>query len=473
MTNRCRREQLVVVGDALLDRDVDGHVERLSPDAPIPVVDQSDVTVRPVGAALAAAMLARDGQDVTLVTALSDDGPADELAAALAGVGVELVDLGLDGPTPEKVRIRADGRTLLRVDRGPSGPGKVGRAGASARAAIEWAGAVLVADYGRGIAAEPGVRKALSALAEKVPIVWDPHPRGSQPVAGVMLATPNAAEVGHWAPDGRGSGIPALSERAACLADRWGARNLCVTRGSAGALLVRQEGAPFVVPAARVSGGDPCGAGDRFASAAAGALAAGASPEDAVAAAVARASDFVATGGAAGWLAAMPSPGASDGPVPAPGKAIGAPALVDRARAAGRTVVATGGCFDLLHAGHVATLEAARALGDHLVVCLNSDASVRRLKGSGRPLVAEAERAALLLALHCVDAVEIFDEDSPEAVLDRLRPAIWAKGGDYAGVDLPEAPVLERWGGQAVVLPYLADRSTTRLIEEAGIRAAG
>jgi rfaE bifunctional protein nucleotidyltransferase chain/domain len=135
-------------------------------------------------------------------------------------------------------------------------------------------------------------------------------------------------------------------------------------------------------------------------------------------------------------------------------------------RTQGGTVVATGGCFDLLHAGHVATLRAARSLGDCLVVCLNSDRSVRRLKGADRPLVAEADRAAVLAALGCVDAVVVFDEPTPEAVLDRLRPDVFAKGGDYALSDLPEAALLASWGGQAVVLPYLPGRSTTNLMKE-------
>jgi len=131
-------------------------------------------------------------------------------------------------------------------------------------------------------------------------------------------------------------------------------------------------------------------------------------------------------------------------------------------------VVATGGCFDLLHAGHVSTLEAARSLGDCLVVLLNSDASVRRLKGPDRPLVAQADRAAVLLALACVDAVVVFDEDTPEAVLERVRPHVFAKGGDYAVGDLPEAAAMARWGGQVVILPYLEGRSTTSLLSQAG-----
>jgi rfaE bifunctional protein nucleotidyltransferase chain/domain len=133
--------------------------------------------------------------------------------------------------------------------------------------------------------------------------------------------------------------------------------------------------------------------------------------------------------------------------------------------------VATGGCFDLLHAGHVHTLQAARALGDCLLVCLNSDASVRRHKGPGRPIVGEHDRAAVLMALGCVDAVELFDEDTPVAALRRLRPDVWAKGGDYTVAELPEARVLADWGGRALVLPFVEGRSTTRLIEEVSLRA--
>ncbi|HEY0699002.1 MAG TPA: adenylyltransferase/cytidyltransferase family protein, partial [Micromonospora sp.] len=134
--------------------------------------------------------------------------------------------------------------------------------------------------------------------------------------------------------------------------------------------------------------------------------------------------------------------------------------------------VATGGCFDLLHAGHVATLEAARQLGDCLIVCLNSDASVTGLKGPDRPLVPEADRSRLLAALGCVDAVVVFDEPTPHATLCWLRPDIWVKGGDYdtGGGDeprLPEAAVVARWGGQTVVVPYLDGRSTTGMIAAA------
>jgi len=245
--------------------------------------------------------------------------------------------------------------------------------------------------------------------------------------------------------------------RARVLRERWAAVNVCVTLGAGGALLVGANGPALAVPAPRVPVADPCGAGDCFAATAAGRLAAGALPSEAVRAAVAAASAFVAAGGAAGRGARDPHPPAETG----------ARELAARVRSQGGTVVATGGCFDLLHAGHVRALEAARALGDCLIVCLNSDASVRRVKGPDRPLVPQDERAGVLAALRCVDAVTVFDEDDPRAVLRELRPHVWAKGGDYAIAELPEAATLTEWGGRAVVVPYVAGRSTTGLIEAA------
>ncbi len=489
---------LVVVGDGLLDLDLEGRVERLSPEAPVPVVDDPSEHARPGGAGLAATLAAADRErPVRLVTALADDDAADELRALLLAAGVEVVELGLEGATPEKTRVRGGGRTLVRIDRGGEGGSVAARspALAGALAAISQAAAVLVSDYGRGVAAVPELRAALEELPAQVPVVWDPHPRGPEPVAGTLLVTPNVDEAAHFVDaEGKGeandpepdAGTDALAtRRGAALARRWRAGYVCITRGTRGALMAGADGPPLVVPApARSEATDTCGAGDRFASRAAMVLAGGGLPSAAVVEAVRAASEFVAGGGAAGVLLGPPAGtsarDASLGPrgeaLRARGDRVGEHAALElaaRVREAGGTVVATGGCFDLLHAGHVSVLRAARALGDCLVVLLNSDASVRRLKGPDRPLVEQVDRAAVLAALDAVDAVLVFDEDTPEAALERLRPDVFAKGGDYAGRELPEATVLERHGGQAVVLPYVAGRSTTRIIEEVALRGAG
>jgi rfaE bifunctional protein nucleotidyltransferase chain/domain/rfaE bifunctional protein kinase chain/domain len=438
--------RLVVIGDALLDRDLDGRAERLAPDAPVPVVDAIEAHPRPGGAGLAACLAAADGHDVTLVCALGDDAAGRELQALLHDAGVTVIDLGLRGATPEKVRVRVGGRALVRLDHGGEA------AGCGPLAALPGADAVLVSDYGRGVASLQPLRRALRARADGTPLVWDPHPRGAEPVPAATVVTPSHAEAVAF--DGRRPAADA--DRATRLARRWLAEHVCITRGERGAVVGRADGEAWAVPAQPVAG-DPCGAGDRFAARLATALAGGADVADAVRNAVRCASEFVAADGARQLEPPRAAPDAAE--------------VARRVRAAGGRLVATGGCFDLLHAGHLQLLESARGLGDALVVLINDDESVTRLKGPSRPLVTATERAALLAALRCVDAVLVFSEDDPCAALERLRPDVWVKGGDYRLGELPEAAIVERWGGEVALLPYLEDRSTTRLLKEASLRA--
>ncbi|MFC4105982.1 PfkB family carbohydrate kinase [Micromonospora zhanjiangensis] len=467
----------MVVGDTLLDRDVEGVVNRLCPDSPVPVLDELDGTDRPGGAGLAALFAVDQGFDVALVTALADDAGGARLSNLLTAAGVQVFALPLPGATPEKVRLRTRGRVLLRHDRGGAA-GPPGEPGDAVLELLADAAAVLVSDYGRGIAQQPTLRAALAAGS--APIVWDPHPRGPAPVPGVRLVTPNEVEAHDLAATGPGGSRLVMASRAAQeLRERWLAGAVAVTLGADGALLCHAGATPLVVRPPAGADGDACGAGDRFAVAATVALAERQLVSEAVQRAVVEASDYVAAGGVATAVPATPVPTAARTSVPTvpAGRAdrIGpdaAGAVVARVRAAGGTVVATGGCFDLLHAGHLATLEAASRLGDCLVVCLNSDASVTGLKGPDRPLVGQADRCRLLAALNCVDAVVVFDEATPHAVLSWLRPDVWVKGGDYgsgAGDEsaLPEAEILRRWGGQTVVVPYLDGRSTSSMIAAA------
>ncbi|WSN13338.1 PfkB family carbohydrate kinase [Micromonospora sp. NBC_01699] len=461
--------RLVVIGDTLLDRDVEGVVNRLCPDSPVPVLDESTHVDRPGGAGLAALFAVGQGFEVALVTALADDAGGARLSSLLTAAGVHVYALPLPGATPEKIRLRTRGRVLLRLDRG----GAAGPPGEPSEAVLELlagAAAILVSDYGRGVAAQPTLRAALAAAT--APVVWDPHPRGPAAVPGVRLACPNEVEVRELAGGTPGaSRLITASRGANGLRQRWRVGAVAVTLGGDGALLCHAGSTPLVVPSPTSADGDTCGAGDRFAAAATVALARGALVSEAVQQAVGEASAYVAGGGVA---AAVPAPVAEPVSIPVAdgGPRIGAAAagaLVAEVRAAGGTVVATGGCFDLLHAGHLATLEAARRLGDCLVVCLNSDASVAGLKGPDRPLVPQYDRGRLLAALGCVDAVVIFDESTPHASLSWLRPDVWVKGGDYGTgggdePDLPEAEIVHRWGGHTVVVPYLDGRSTTGMI---------
>lgn len=482
------RRQLVVLGDTLLDRDVEGVVTRLCPDSPVPVLDELSSVDRPGGAGLAVLFAAGRGFEVALVTALADDAAGARLSSLLTAAGVQVYALPLAGATPQKIRLRTRGRVLLRHDRGgPAGP-----PGEPTEAVLDLladAAAILVSDYGRGVARQPALRAAL--MATRAPVVWDPHPRGPAAVPGVRLATPNEVEVRDLTGGATGGARMAAAARGAQgLRQQWRAGAVAVTLGGDGALLCHAGARPLVVPAPASAEGDTCGAGDWFAVAASVALAEGALVSEAVQRAVAEASAYVAGGGVG---TAVPAPQVVPAAVPASGTAptgrstvvvtdgaarIGVRAVgevVARVRAAGGTVVATGGCFDLLHAGHLATLEAARRLGDCLVVCLNSDTSVADLKGPERPVVAQADRGRLLAALGCVDAVVIFEESTPNAVLSWLRPDVWVKGGDYGTgggdePDLPEAEILQRWGGQTVVVPYLDGRSTSGMIAAARSR---
>ncbi|HEX7096196.1 MAG TPA: PfkB family carbohydrate kinase [Acidimicrobiales bacterium] len=458
--------RVVVVGDAILDRDVAGSVTRVAPDAPAPVVDFDTTVARPGGAALAAVLAARHGVEVVLVAGIGSDGDGRELRELVESAGVHVVALALEGPTPTKTRVRCGDHTLVRLDR-PTVPGAIGCPDSAARAALAQCDGVLVSDYGRGATAHPGVRELLAGDPVHAPVVWDPHPRGAPPTRGVRLLTPNEDEARRMAGAER---LDAIEAGVALLA-RFGVGGVAVTTGASGAVLVLPHGPPLVVPARAVAG-DTCGAGDAFAAAAVVALAREAALDTAVDRAVRAATAFVAAGGASRWATAdgrhAVDSGGDDRRDPS---RAGVLARADEVRRRGGRIVATSGCFDLLHAGHVGMLDAARALGDHLVVLLNSDASARRLKGEGRPLQRAADRAAVLRGLKAVDDVLEFDEDTPVDALRVLRPHVFVKGGDYAYRDIPESAVMRSLGGRVVVVPYVTGRSTSALIRVARERS--
>ncbi|WP_375386946.1 PfkB family carbohydrate kinase [uncultured Amnibacterium sp.] len=442
---------VTVVGDLLLDVDVEGDVERIAPYAPVPVVEVASETKRAGGAGLVATLLARDGHRVTLVTARAEDARAAELPPLLDGIA--LVAGRSPSPTVVKTRLRSREQPIVRIDEG-SGTPEPPVVTPEMLTAVAEAELVVVADYGRRLLEDPALRAAVAEAAQRVPVVWDPHAKGAQPVPGVIV-TPNLGEARVFS-GVEGSGVPFADEAALHLLRSWGVAAVVVTMGGRGALLrTSATGLPLVAAAPLVRDADVNGAGDRFASALATALGRG----DATGAALQHAVDTTARYLEDGGVAALEAAPATQ----LPGPDHDALAVVERVRAAGGTVVATGGVFDLIHAGHARTLSAARALGDCLIVLLNSDDSVRRLKGPERPLMTAADRVDLLSALGVVDGVVVFGEDTPVDAIRRVRPDIWVKGGDYAAEDLPEAAVITEWGGRAVTVPFFPGRSTTRL----------
>ena len=442
---------VVVVGDALLDVDLRGESHRRCPEAAAPVLDEPMSWFRPGGAALAACLLHEyDGTDVVLVTALGHDSAAKELAGSLGG-GVALVALALRERTPTKTRVQTGGTTITRVDEGCE-PISCEADGTDVRRILRGAAAVLVSDYGLGLTHQDTIREALSEAAERVPVVWDPHPRGAPPIPGVRLVTPNEneARVG----EDQGSG----TRRARRLTDLWRVRAVTITLGEEGATWYDNEGESGRSWVESVIGsGDTCGAGDAFASACTAELARGADTASVVDVGTRAAASFVADGAAGAY--AKPR-GVREPSV----NVLVSPPAVERARSRGERVVATGGCFDVLHAGHVDLLHRARALGDHLIVLINSDASVEALKGPGRPVVPGFDRARVVAALACVDTVVLFDDLTPVETLARIRPDVWVKGGDYDPEELPETAVVRGAGGEVVTMPLLTGRSTSGLI---------
>jgi rfaE bifunctional protein nucleotidyltransferase chain/domain len=282
-------------------------------------------------------------------------------------------------------------------------------------------------------------------------------------VPGARAVLPNVAEAARALSTTPARTVHEASRQARELVRAWQVRSVALTRAAAGAVLAGGGGV-VVVPAPVTADADACGAGDRFAAAVTAALAQGALPSEAVAAAVGAASRFVTGGG----VHAYTDTDTDTGDAPRSTERHADPrALAADVRGGGGTVVATGGCFDILHPGHIATLNAARAMGDCLVVCINSDDSVRARKGPERPVQSLADRTEVLLGLAAVDGVLAFDEATPERVLAQLRPDVWVKGGDYAADELPETPLVRSWGGEVVTVPYLPERSTSRLLRKA------
>lgn len=449
---------ITVVGDSFLDVDVEGSVGRIVPDAPVPVFDQVRERPRPGGAGLAAALAVGGGLPVCLVTAIADDGPGRLLSELIQSLGIRLINVGLEGATGEKIRFQASGQRVMRLDRG-TGKKVIGPCTSEALTAISESDAILASDYGQGMLADPEIRRVLGTYAKTSPLIWDPHPRGVDPVVGALCVTPNKDEVLKSASESISLDVEEMGPVVRCARNAlkgWGVQSVCVTLGSKGAVYCdSSDGLPMVFPAPMIHAGDTCGAGDKFASELTLSIANAGSLEKAIGTAVLAASEFVANGAATNYLPDLPGQIAT---------ASDPLQIVKEARLAGQRIVAVGGCFDVIHAGHLQLLRSAKSLGDCLVVLMNSDESVRRLKGSDRPIVGQHAREQTLLALDMVDAVAVFDEDTPIEILRRLEPDLFVKGGDYAGTRIPESYVVEEFGGTCVSVPHVGGWSTSSIV---------
>lgn len=481
--HRLAGRRLVVLGDMVADEHLIGRPARPSREAPIMVLELQQRLVLPGGASNLAHNARALGAEVCVCGVIGDDEAGRALRARLDAEGIDTAGLVVSSgrPTSTKTRIWAGGaqqqvqQQVARIDH-------VDRSeiDAPAKAAIlavlqqrlPEADALLISDYENGVIAQDIIAAALSlARQHGVLVTVDSH-GDLYRFRGATVATPNQPEA--EATTGiRICDEPSLREAGRRLLEGMDARLVLITRGSDGMSLFERNGREVHLPAWHLEDvRDPTGAGDTVAAVFTLALVSGAEPYEAAYLANVAAGLVVRKLGAATTtrdelrqaLVAGPRNGRA---ARTRGKVLPRHALAERLRqlrAAGFRIVLTNGCFDILHAGHVAYLQQARELGDVLVVGLNSDASVRALKGPERPVTDELSRAAIIAALECVDYVTIFDEPTASALLEELRPDVYVKGGDYSLETLPEAPVAQRLGCEVRFIPLVEGVSTTALL---------
>ncbi len=463
---------VVVIGDVMLDRYYEGSVDRISPEAPVPILHVADCFERPGGAANVALNLASLGVQVTLVGLVGKDADAARLETLLGegGVACRFI-VSQTARTIVKVRALSRRQQVLRLDFEDSFANEPHDALAAVVASLlPAASLIILSDYGKGSLTEAAALITASRAAG-VPVLVDPKGLDFSKYAGATLITPNLSEFTAVA------GVPAdeadFAARAQAMRAELGLDHLLVTRGEQGMTLCSGAGEPYSVAADAREVYDVTGAGDTVIATLAGALASGVPVRRAVDLANVAAGLVVARKGtasvqAADILARMREQAASveDDPI----------AAIAAAQRAGEVIVMTNGCFDILHAGHVAYLQQARQMGQRLVVAVNSDASVRRLKGAGRPINPIEDRMAVLSALRCVDWVLAFDgsaapdggrEDTPRDLIAQVAPDILVKGGDYSVATIVGADAVLARGGRVEVLPLLPGRSTSHIAQRA------
>jgi D-beta-D-heptose 7-phosphate kinase / D-beta-D-heptose 1-phosphate adenosyltransferase len=478
LLERIAGKRILVLGEAMLDVYLEGETTRLSREAPVPVVDVHERHDVPGGAANAAANLVALGAEPVLLSVIGADHEAMLLRDALARHDVcsdgVLTDIGRR--TLTKTRLTSGRHIVIRYDEGTSRPLEaVVEQDLCRTLALEApiCDAIVVSDYAHGVVT-PAVIRTLADLQRDDPrlLVVDAKRPQLYEGCGVFAAKPSwdvaAALLGvDVCADSRVEIAMTEGDR---LLEILGARAAAVTLDGEGVVLLEQDTEPYRIHAQRAPSAQTAGAGDTFTVAFAAGLAAGGSTQAAAELAAAAAAVAVERDGTSACTSLELRTRLGGGAkVAADLRSLST--KLGLLRRVDRRIVLTCGCFDLLHRGHVTYLSRAKALGDVLVVGVNADDGVRRLKGPARPLNGLDDRVHMLAALSCVDHVVAFDEDTPEQLIAELRPDVYAKGGDYTRERLPEAALVERLGGRVEILPYIIDRSTTRLIERAAGRS--
>lgn len=469
---RVGQPRIVVVGDLILDRYITGAVERISPEAPIPVVNATHRENRLGGAGNVAANLRAMDAEVDVIGVLGDDSKGRLLQGMLEELGVDASGCVTDPnrPTTEKTRIIGGSQQVLRVDWEDS----AAISDQLARRVVEElpqrvrnAGAVVLSDYGKGALSRVLIQGAIGVARDLgVPVLVDPKGTDYARYKGAHLVTPNRKE----AEEALGRRLPGLDELIA------GARELIrvadlqaavITLGAEGMFHLTRDGSSGHIPTVARAVFDVTGAGDTVIATTAAALASGTAMSHAISLANLAAGLVVRKIGVA-------SVTRSELQVALHQRGQGGRGLLNEtellsmqaeARQRGERIVMTNGCFDVLHAGHVAYLEEAKALGDRLIVAVNDDDSVRRLKGEARPINGLNDRMAVLSGLAAVDWVVPFSEDTPARLISAVLPQVLVKGGDYQPSEIAGAREVLAAGGEVRVLAFREGHSSSRIID--------
>lgn len=459
--------QVLVIGDVMLDRYWHGPTSRVSPEAPVPVVKVENQEDRVGGAGNVALNIASLGAGASVMAAVGQDEAAHTLSSRLQAAGIHCdFQVSDNKPTITKLRVISRQQQLLRMDF---------EEGFEAEDSTQFAeklvkllphmGAVVLSDYAKGTLENPQELIKL-ARAAKVPVLVDPKGSDFSRYRGATLITPNLHEFETVV--GRCYSEQELVEKGLQLMATLELGGLLITRGEQGMTLLQPNQPELHLPAKAREVYDVTGAGDTVIATLAASLASGEALPQSVALANLAASVVVGKLGTA--TISAPELRRVVNQVQGIGRGVMTveqlKIALEDARAHGEKVVFTNGCFDIIHAGHVGYLEQARTLGDRLVVAINSDASVTRLKGEGRPVNPVDRRMAVLAGLEAVDWVVFFEEDTPENLLKALRPDILVKGGDYSKEQVVGWEIVESYGGEVRSLNFYDNCSTTAIVEK-------
>ncbi len=472
--NRVKDVKVLVVGDLMLDEYLWGKAERISPEAPVQVVEVTREDIRLGGAGNVINNLVALGCQVTALSVIGGDQNGVLLQRAFTGKGVDVSGVFEDPmrSTSKKTRVVAANQQIVRIDRetrdeiSPQFEEKILDFVRAREGEFQ---AILISDYAKGVLTPRTLAGIIAAGRRRgVPVAVDPKGNDYGRYRGASILTPNRRE----AEIASGTTIAddeSLTRAAARLLAQVELDALLITRSEQGMSLFPAQGQPIHIPTVALEVFDVTGAGDTVLATLGAGLACGMTFSDAaclanVAAGIAVGKIGTSTVTPTEIIEAL-SHGHQDSDTKIKNLDVLA-VIVGAEKERGKRVVFTNGCFDLLHAGHVKYLQKARSFGDLLVLGLNSDSSVRRLKGEKRPLIAEGERAHILAALDCIDYVVIFPEDTPLRLIETLRPDVLVKGGDYTPEGVVGKEVVESYGGRVELVEFVDGKSTTGIIEK-------